>query len=74
MRHIKIKSKRNFKKVIAQMLSLRINENQNTFYHNRNVNIKSFRGCKVVKMKQKTATVLVMLGYSIFLIFLILNK
>ena len=52
MRPIKITSKRDFKKVLAQMISLKQDESQSTIYHNRNVDIKSFRGHKVVKVNK----------------------
>ena len=52
MRPIKITSKRDFKKVLAQMISLKQDETQNTFYHAMNFNLKSFRGYKVVKVNR----------------------
>ena len=67
MKQKTIRSMRDFKKVLAQMLSLRMNENQNTFYHNRDVNIKSFRGCKVVKInKGFFPNGYIYLGYNMF--------
>lgn len=50
MRPIKITSKRDFKKVLAQMLEQRLDETQNHFYHAMNFKLKSFKDCKVVKV------------------------
>ena len=65
---MKITSKRDFKKVLAQMISLRANETQNAFYHAMNFNIKSFRGLRVVKVNKCIFPTgkIIYLGYNIF--------
>lgn len=68
MKRIKITSKRKLKKVLAQMLDQRLEKSQDHFYHAMNFNIKSFRGCKVVKMNKwgfPTGKI-IYLGYNIF--------